>query len=223
MMKQGDYPGRMGYRTEEKAEIYAGRSHARNLSEARMLEALIGKILSSGNKKPLNALDIPAGEGRAARLLQGMGFETVEADISVSMLLLGRRSNTSGRAVVADIEGRLPFSDATFDLVLCWRLLHHLPSLDRVSGVLRELARVSNQWVVVSFFHPLSLHHLQRRTSALITGRKGSRYSFTLGQIRKAGSVSGLRIWKKTAQLPYLRDLWAAVLLKDRAVQKEGK
>jgi SAM-dependent methyltransferase len=209
-----DYPGRSGYRNKEKAKRYADRSSARSAAEARMLRKLIEPLLDPGGK--MLALDIPAGEGRAARLLRSLGMDAVEADISQSMLAVGQeRGSPRDRSVVADIEGWLPFSEGTFDLVLCWRLLHHLPEKDRLTGVLMELARITRKWVVVSFFHPWSLHHLQRSLSTLLLHRKSCRFSFTLKQVHEAGEVAGLKLWNKTAQLPYLRDLWAAVFLKE--------
>lgn len=216
MTDREEYPGRSGYRTAEKAERYADRSSSRNAAEERMLRKLLGDLFGNGNGKRMLALDIPAGEGRVARILRSMGFDAVEADISQNMLAVGhQRGSPKNRSVVADIEGRLPFSDASFDLVLCWRLLHHLPAEERVAGVFRELARVTRKWVVVSFFHPWSLHQLQRQLSALLLGRRSCRFSFTPRQIQEAGEATGLKLRNKKAQLPYLRDLWAAVFLKD--------
>jgi ubiquinone/menaquinone biosynthesis C-methylase UbiE len=51
---------------------------------------------------------------------------------------------------VASAES-LPHGDGEFDVVLCWRLLHHLTSRGARVRVLREVARVARRGVVASY------------------------------------------------------------------------
>ena len=51
-------------------------------------------------------------------------------------------------SVCADVR-RLPFDDASIDVVTCSQLLHHFPDHE-IAGVLRELDRVARGFVVVS-------------------------------------------------------------------------
>ncbi len=218
MSESSDYPGRAGYRNPAKAERYAGRSPSRNASEERLLVPLLQSIRPKDEADRLVALDIPAGAGRMSRCLKVLGFEVFESDIAFEMLAMGRRlsdGKTPPLAVVGDLEGRLPFHERAFDLVLCWRLLHHLPSHALLGHVLLELSRVSRRWVIVSFFHPVSLHNLQRQVVRAVTGRRSIRYAHHPATIRRMAEEAGLRVWKWGAQTPYLRDLWVAVCLKD--------
>jgi ubiquinone/menaquinone biosynthesis C-methylase UbiE len=150
-----------------------------------------------------------------ARFLQEHGFESFEADFSPEMLSQSRRKGSSpGRAVVGDLHGLLPYRDDSFDLVLCWRFLHHLPGLEAVESIMSELARVTHRWVIVSFFHPLSFHNLQRKVRTLLGGNSGCRYPHKPGMVQDAARVGGLELKWTAAQLPYLKDLWAAVFVK---------
>jgi SAM-dependent methyltransferase len=161
------------------------------------------------------ALDVPAGEGRMTRYLQSMGFHAVGADLSLEMTALGqRRGMPAGSSVVGDIEGRLPFIDESFDLVLCWRLLHHLPSQELLMEVFKELARVSKKWVVLSFFHPISLHNFSRIVNRLL-GSKSWRFTHHHRHIIRTGRAANLKPCGIQAQAPFLRDLWAAAFLKE--------
>ena len=211
-----DYPGRKGYLTSEKVEAYSRRSRNRNQAEARLLSGLLEGVGLTGPAAPGLALDIPSGEGRMARRLDARGYETVESDLSFEMLRLGMlRGEKPGSAVVGDVEGLLPFRDASFDLVLCWRFFHHLPSKSQRIVVLKELARVSRMWIIVSFFHVVSAHNLKRSLSAALSGRKGCRFATRMRDMEIAGKEAGLRVKLKAAQAPFLKDLWAVVFMKE--------
>lgn len=203
---------RPGYDTAERAAKYLRRSPRRNRLESDLLNNLLNEIPLSRKGRVLNALDVPAGTGRMAQILRDNGFLTCEADLSREMLMAGSgNGHQAGSLVVSDLAASLPFTDRSFDLVLCWRFLHHLQSLEHVQAVISEAARVARQCLVVSFFHPISLHNLKRKTRALITGKRGCRYTYRPHEIEQAASRVGLKMVKKTAQRPYLNELWAAL------------
>ncbi len=80
-------------------------------------------------------LDVGAGTGHLTVALAKRGHPLVATDMAHAMLI----RNPASRRAVAD-AGRLPFPDASFDVVVESNLLHHIE--DPV-GVLREMARVS--------------------------------------------------------------------------------
>ena len=98
------------------------------------------------------ALTVCGGSGMEAELLARQGAEVVCSDISLGAARRAReRSRRHGvplAAVVADAE-RLPFADASFDVVYVHDGLHHL---ERPEDALAEMARVAR--VAVSLTEP---------------------------------------------------------------------
>jgi ubiquinone/menaquinone biosynthesis C-methylase UbiE len=111
----------------------------------QQVRAKLAKALGSWPSQPFaSALEIGAGTGYfSLNLLQaGVVDRVVATDISPGMLEeLSRTAGTLGVEVVTratDAE-RLPFGDASFDLVFGHAVLHHLPDLQ---GALQEFFRV---------------------------------------------------------------------------------
>ncbi|MEW5717355.1 MAG: methyltransferase domain-containing protein, partial [Chloroflexota bacterium] len=81
-------------------------------------------------------LDIGAGSGLVTRCAEGLFAQRVGIDLSPRILVAHRACFDSGAA--ADVE-RLPFRAASFDVVTCFAVLHHLFSFD---GLVAEIKRV---------------------------------------------------------------------------------
>jgi SAM-dependent methyltransferase len=97
-------------------------------------------------------LDAGCGEGflRQFMLQSGLDMEYVGSDISLDALAWSRQSLLHDlQANVADVH-RLPYADNAFPLVTCLEVLEHIP--DSAVG-LRELARVSSNYILVSVPH----------------------------------------------------------------------
>jgi ubiquinone/menaquinone biosynthesis C-methylase UbiE len=122
-------------------------------SERRILSRWVRKVLGPGKI----ALDVPSGYGRFTPVLHSTGARIVRSDRSLAMLHLGSKD---GSSVLADVRA-LPFRDRSFDLVLCVRLLQHLPGESALKA-LDEVARVSRGHVALTFYAPSALHRLQR-------------------------------------------------------------
>ena len=193
---RGGYPARTRYLGSLPVERYRERSLARHGVEQRLLSQMLPERLEGA------VLDVPCGLGRMGELLQSRGGSPVSVDISPDMVREAR--GAGGRGLQAEIE-HLPLADRSVDGAVCFRFLHHLPTRAARVAVLRELARVSRRFVVLTWFHPVSAHHLRR----LLAG-DSARHSQTLGELRREAGEAGLvlRAWR--AQAPYLRDLWIA-------------
>lgn len=112
-------------------------------------EQVLGKVRKAlGARAPrfARSLEVGAGTGYfSLNLLQaGVVEEAVCTDISPGMVMALRgnaaRLRLPVEARVADAE-RLPFADASFDLVLGHAVLHHLPDLDSAFGEFRRVLR----------------------------------------------------------------------------------
>jgi ubiquinone/menaquinone biosynthesis C-methylase UbiE len=95
----------------------------------------INEILSL---KPKKVLEIGIGNGFVAKYLTDRQVNIVSLDID-------KRLNPTVNGNVL----QLPFFDKVFDVVACYEVLEHLP-YDNFEHSLREMARVSNQYIILS-------------------------------------------------------------------------
>lgn len=92
-------------------------------------------------------LDAGCGEGFAMHhLLQHSRARVVGLDNRAHALALARHFNSSHSFSVGSIF-QLPFSDHSIDLVMCMEVLEHL---DHPQDGLREICRVSREWLLLS-------------------------------------------------------------------------
>jgi ubiquinone/menaquinone biosynthesis C-methylase UbiE len=204
----GEYPGRTKY-DRARAETYSRRSPRRNREEAKVLARILSAMPAGGD-----VLDAPCGAGRIARILLDRGDRVVAGDLSGEMLRKAGEDLGRGPRFIRCDLARLPFRDGSFDRSFSIRLFHHIPSAAVRSNMLRELARVTREEVVVTFFHPVSLHNATRWIERLLLGRKSPRVCFTARRLARDAATAGLTLERTCAVRRYLKDLWFAVLAK---------
>jgi SAM-dependent methyltransferase len=137
------------------AENYPPRPHNPLMeSEASAVGAIVQGL------RPRRALDVGTGTGRNLALLAGTGAETVVGlDLSLPML----RQNTAGRPRTCGDARRLPFQDASFDLICASLMAGDIPFLaDWIGEAARVLAPGGH--LVYSDFHPAGTSKGWRRT-----------------------------------------------------------
>lgn len=177
----------------------AARFHGRHSSRStrRKWEA-IRSALGAEFERCASVLDLPCGTGRFAALLAESGKRFVEADLSAPMLAAASKVAAGTRgfagAVRCDVA-RLPFADASFDLVLSIRFLFHVPRELRPT-LLAEMARVARRYVVVDVRHKYSWSSFTRRLRATLSrGRVSHRYA--LREIEHDFAAAGLSIVRR--------------------------
>jgi SAM-dependent methyltransferase len=89
--------------------------------------------------------DIPVRARDAARK-RGVALETYGVDEAETLARLGR--GLLDASACADAR-RLPFADASVDVVICSQVLHHFEDAE-LAVVLSELSRVARRYVIVS-------------------------------------------------------------------------
>lgn len=104
---------------DEIAPVYDERYQENRLEG--IAAALVTLAREIGARRVLEA---GCGTGRWLRDLQAAGLEPCGLDISFGMLAKAR-SRDAHIPLVCGNAGRLPFRDATFDLVCCVNALHH--------------------------------------------------------------------------------------------------
>ncbi len=192
------------YEVPGKAVDYAARSPRRQAAEVGLLERLLDRL-----EGQLGAtLDVPCGGGRLAEVLGRRGAVWHGADRAAAMLTVADDRDAGGgprRLFRAAIE-RLPFRERSFETVVCFRLLHHF-SVAAQRAVVSELARVTSHHLIVSAFHPISLHHLERRVVGTLTRRDPSRFATSPGTLDSWLAELGFESCARVRQ-GALRDLW---------------
>ncbi len=153
------------WRRPESGQHYSGgrftgqRARSR---DARLIASLLRRHGPAPGRGVL--LDVPCGTGRLHPLLAAHGAAYLGLDISEVMLSEGR----STRLARADVR-HLPLHSASFDAVICCRLLHHLREPELLRDTLTELLRVTRGLLIASFWDASCLpawrarHGLRRR------------------------------------------------------------
>jgi len=139
----------------------------------RAEQAVMAPIIQSTS--PQRALDAGTGSGRYLELLASTGAcVVIGVDRSLPMLTARARPRSAGRApgvarVCGDVR-RLPFADASFDLISSSLMVGDLADLD---GWVSEAARVlaPGGHLVYSDFHPSWATRRWRRTFQTADGR----------------------------------------------------
>lgn len=107
-------------------------------------------------------IDIPVGTGRFIELYDRHKIRAVGVDISQDML---REARKKARALNSDIDMRLgdirsiDSPTGSFDVALCIRFLNHVEG-EYLVDVLRELARVSKNYVIIGVSHYVPISEL---------------------------------------------------------------
>lgn len=132
-------------RFDQTAECYDAK---RYLSQAgaflNELEACIIKEWALGGSRS-HGLDIPCGTGRLTISLANRCERVIAGDISLNMLRIAQEKTY--RAGITNVKfqqvnGRkLPFSENTFDTVICFNFLHLIPN-DQKAEFMAEFARL---------------------------------------------------------------------------------
>src|SRR5271170_4520278 len=137
-----------------------------------MEEPLVDQLL--GDVRGLAVLDVGCGTGRHCVRLAAKGAVVDALDFSAGMLEQARLK--AGGVKIAfrqhDLAERLPFSDGTFDRVVCGLVVDHIADL---LGLFREMRRVCRPegCVVVSVMHPaMMLRGVQARFREAGSGRE---------------------------------------------------
>ena len=202
------------YDAAGKSRRYAERSPVRTARELRLLVSVWP------GRAGETVLDLPCGAGRLLPLLRDeLRHEVLQADGSLAMLRESIARNPPPRVPAAQADAlAMPFAAGAVDGVVTFRFLHHLPA-DAAATVVAEACRVARRFVVVSFFHPCSLHHLQRRVRTLLGGRH-TRFATTLGAVQRTFAAHGFALAAHAADAAFTRDLWVAAFT--RSALPEG-
>ncbi len=118
----------------------------RTTQSERFYERVFDWIAKHEALQGLRALDIGCGIGQHAIRLAKRGCNVVAADFSADRVAAAKenieRQGFGSRISVQneDLESGLSFPEASYDIVLCWGVLMHIP---QIVPAIRELVRVT--------------------------------------------------------------------------------
>jgi SAM-dependent methyltransferase len=200
---------RTEYQDTQEAEQY----------DARRFRSLSGRVFQWAERRALRRalarvspvgclLDAPCGTGRLIDLFLRRGARVIGADISAQMIAVARRRTAGwdGRVAFARMDFlRVPLRSEAVDAVLCVRFLPHVPPAERVE-MLRELARVSRRWVVLTLSISTPWHRLRRAIKAWLGHWKPVRHPATSRAIARELAAAGLREVRRFHTFPVLSE-----------------
>jgi ubiquinone/menaquinone biosynthesis C-methylase UbiE len=138
-------------------------------------------------------LDIGCGNGRYLEALRTRGHRGVVAgaDLSAGMLRTARPAIGDGLLLVSDAQA-LPFSDASFDVVLAMHMLYHVPDRAKAIAELRRVVRDDGPALVLTnsktHFQELDEVLIECATATVGASQVRSRPSLTLFTAETAGA-----------------------------------
>jgi len=201
MAESATYRGR--FQNAAKAQRYATRFErgGHRGIDRREQRAVAGVF--AGLDDCASVLDVPSGAGRFLRTLAGAaGRRIIEIDVAHEMLGLARDRSRQHGVVAGVLQAdalALPVRDGGVDCVFCNRLLHHILTPAERQQFLREFARVSRRYLVISFFDYHRLGALRVWLKRLQGRRPDYARQPTPGQFAEEARAAGFRV---TATVP---------------------
>jgi ubiquinone/menaquinone biosynthesis C-methylase UbiE len=166
------------------------------------------------------ALDCPCGTGRILPLLAAEQLRVVGSDLSLEMMQQIRRKNLDAAPALkglvrCDAEG-LPYRDNAVDVVLSIRFLFHLPT-DVRRRIVREMARVSREWVILDYRHRYTLKYALKRLKWRLGLAREEYRRVSREDIDADFREAGIELVKIFPTVPGLSDKWVILGRKTRS------
>ncbi len=180
--------------------------------------AVLGKALKLAGPE-LVALDLPCGAGLFWPAFENAGVASLIAgDISDGMLQIAQ-ANRLSETLPARLEQMSAFAvdlpDETVDFVACMRLMHHLSIPEDRKQVLRELHRVTREYVAVSLWVDGNLGSWRRSRKRPVIPQSGFGYQIcrSRGEVEMEFKQAGFVVVDHFDVWPKL-SMWRLYLLK---------
>ncbi len=158
--------GAEAYKSDYKKKLHRKLSDKRERALLTQIFREIGQVQS--------ILDLPCGHGRLSDFLRSHCQHLISGDWSSTMVGLNQRDHEgmAGRSYVRASALEIPLPDQSVDVVVSFRLSHHLETQELRERHLAELFRVARKHVVVTWFSATSLKNMLRQVRVKLVGKK---------------------------------------------------
>jgi 2-polyprenyl-3-methyl-5-hydroxy-6-metoxy-1,4-benzoquinol methylase len=192
-----------------KAEKYQKRKAGKHQAEMALIRRALPLL-----KDVRTVLDAPCGVGRATVMLAREGYEVTGIDLGEGALELTKKAVAEAK-VQATVEMqdlvKLGYADRQFDAVLCFRLIHHLPTPKHRDEIISELCRVASEYVLISYLSPWSLTSARRKVKAKLGIRQTPQHVTPLTELAGYFNRHNFLLLKDLAQTHLVHSLHLAV------------
>jgi 2-polyprenyl-3-methyl-5-hydroxy-6-metoxy-1,4-benzoquinol methylase len=161
-----------------------------------------------GSRADSTVLDAGCGDGAHAIRLAARGYPVLAMDFSEHVLDRARAkvaASSLGRMVTFERASllSLPMHDGSFDFVLCWGVLMHIPEVEKAISELCRVVR-PNGFLIISEDNMWSLESLLVRAVRRILGIAGLRGVGGRDFARLKISAAGAEYWRQTDAGPLI-------------------
>ncbi len=218
--KQYDIPGYADYYAQKRDESFLKKLS--NRFELNMVRHALRRL---STRFPVQtSLDLPTGTGRFLPVISEFSGDIIAMDASpamVSRLQLNDSSaapNTTPPKIARCVGSvfEIPLPDDHVDIVLCSRLIHHLPDAAARLSLFSELARVARYGMVVTFFDAGSYCGMRRNARAKRKQKLNTRHAISRKELIANAKSNGLTFIGANALLRFHTEITAASFTKDR-------
>jgi 2-polyprenyl-3-methyl-5-hydroxy-6-metoxy-1,4-benzoquinol methylase len=184
---------------DEQAVLkYANRKPGKHAAEMALVERSMPEL-------PAGAcvLDAPCGAGRLSLWMVQQGWQVSAIDMGAAAVDFTRQLLIDNGFSVEVKEGdifSMPWERRAFKLVVCFRLIHHFSDARVREKLLRELARVSDQHLLISYLSPWSYTGVKRWLKYRLTGHSSRQNHTTLRELKSMLEPLGFILAKDVAQ-----------------------
>lgn len=204
----------MNYKSRIKHDVQTARRYTQRKPEKHRAEmALIARGFAEVSHVK-TVLDAPCGVGRATIWLAQHGYEATGVDLGAGAVAIATQAVAAAQVSATirqeNIE-EMRFADRSFDATLCFRLIHHFPNPEIRQRFIRELCRVSDRYVLISYLSPWSPTSMRRRLRKTIFGVADRQHMNSLGEISAYFDQQGFELVKNIPQTRFLKSLQLAV------------
>lgn len=167
--------------SNESVATYSRRPAKKHRQEMAMVARAMPAIAAGAR-----VLDAPCGAGRLSAWMASQGWHVSAIDMGEAAVAHTAEVISANHLRAEVIEGdvfHMPWQDRYFAAVVCFRLLHHFDDLATRRALLAELARVSDDHLLVSYLSPFSYSGLRRWLKWRLTGRKHRQNHTSLSEL----------------------------------------
>lgn len=217
-----NYAARTAYRNEKIATQYdqkrfsSWRGRLGDWLDKQAFRSALSYLPQTGGM----ILDIPCGTGRASSWSVEIGQKVIGADVSAEMIAVARERLNSSYAPLGYVHAdatHLPFRSKSLSCVTTIRFLGHIPPAIR-SEILREMARVSQRYIIADYCISNPIINLRRRLDYWFRGKSWGFaqnwgwQSIPKYQLENEFQLAGLKAVKWFAKVRFLSDAWIILL-----------